>query len=99
MPWRCRTVSPSLVRHLPSGYCHPPLHLMDHQYLHLLCNQVHAIVRLIAALGPNHQVEITLTSCPDIVIVAALHDCLGLQEIMLGKFVLVNIPPHEDYPH
>ncbi len=98
MPWHCRTVSPSPVRRLPSGFCHPLLRLTDHQYLHLLCNQVHAVVWLIAALGPNHQVEITLTSCPDNVIVAALHDCLGLQDIILGKFVLVDISPFEDYP-
>ncbi len=54
--------------------------------------------RLIAALGPNHQVQYTLASRPDVVIVATLHDCLGLQELILGEFVLADIPPLEYSP-
>jgi hypothetical protein len=52
---------------------------------------------LIAALGPDHR-ENTLASHPDVVIDAALHDCLGLQELILGEFVLADIPPLEYSP-
>jgi hypothetical protein len=50
------------------------------------------------ALVPDHWVQYTLASRPDAVIVAALHNCLGLQELILGEFVLTDIPPLECSP-
>jgi hypothetical protein len=92
MPWHCRPVSPPPIRRLSPSLRHPPLLFAALRYLHRLCNQAHVVVWLIAALGPNHQ-ENTLASHPNVVIDAALHDCLGLQELILGEFVLADIPP------
>jgi hypothetical protein len=64
------------------------------RYLHPLRNQACFFVQLIAALDPDHR-ENTIASHPDVVIDAALHDCLGLQELILGEFVLADIPPLE----
>ncbi len=98
MLWRCRPVSPSPIQRLPPGLRHPPLLFAASRYLHHLRNQACVIVQLIAALGPDHWVQYTLASRPDVVIVAALHDCLGLQELILGEFVLADIPPLEYSP-
>jgi hypothetical protein len=98
MPRRRRPVSPPPIRRLSPGLVHhPPLLFVVSRYLHRLCNQARVVVRLIAALGPDHR-ENTLASCPDVVIDAALHDYLGLQELILGEFVLANIPPLEYSP-
>ncbi len=98
MPRRRRPVSPSPIRRLPPGLRHPPSLFAASRYLHRFRDQACIVVRLIAVLGPNHWVQYTLTSCPDVVIVAALHDCLSLQELILGEFVLTNIPPLEYSP-
>ncbi len=97
-PQHRRPVSPSPIRRLPPGLRHPPLLFAALQYLHRLCNQARVVVRLIAALGPDHRVQYTLASRPNVVIVAALHNCLGLQELILGEFVLADIPPLEYSP-
>ncbi len=94
MPRRCRPVSPPPIRCLSPGLRHPPSLFAASRYLHRLRNQAHVVVRLIAALGPDHW-ENTLASHPDVVIDAALHDCLSLQELILGEFVLTDISPLE----
>jgi hypothetical protein len=81
----------------PPAYVIPLRFLQTSQYLHRLRNLARVVVRLIAALGPDHQKN-TLTSRPDVVIDAALHDCLGLQELILGEFVLTDIPLLEYSP-
>ncbi len=85
------------IRHLSPGLRHPPLLFAALQYLHSLCNQACIVVWLIAALGPDHR-ENTLANRPGVVIDATLHDCLGLQELILGEFVLADIPPLEYSP-
>jgi hypothetical protein len=91
MPWRCRPVSPPPIRRLSPGLRHPPLLFAASLCLHCLHIQARVVIWLIAALGPDHR-ENTLASCPDVVIDAALHDCLGLQELILGEFILAYIP-------
>jgi hypothetical protein len=97
MPWRCHPVSPPPIRRLSPSLRHPPLLFVALHYLHRLRNQARIVVRLIAALGPDHR-ENTLASRPDVVIDAALHVCLGLQELILGEFILADIPPPEYSP-
>jgi hypothetical protein len=67
MPRRRRPVSPPPIGRLSPGLRHPPLLFVALQYLHRLHNQAHIIVRLIAALGPNHRKN-TLASRPYVVI-------------------------------
>ncbi len=97
MPRRRRPVSPPPIRRLSPGLRHPPLLFVVLPYLHCLRNQARVGIRLIAALGPNHW-ENTLARRPDVFIDAALHDCLGLLELILGEFVLADIPPLEYSP-
>ncbi len=97
MPRRCSPVSPPLIRCLSPGLRHPSLLFAALRYLHRLCNQARIVIRMIAALGSDHW-ENTLASRPDVVIDAALHDCLGLQELILGEFILTIIPPLEYSP-
>jgi hypothetical protein len=81
----------------PPAYIIPLCFFAALQYLHCLRNQACVIIWLIAALGPDHW-ENTLASRPYVVIDAALHDCLGLQELILGEFVLADIPLLEYSP-
>jgi hypothetical protein len=97
MPQRRCPVSPPPIRRLSPGLRHPPLLFAASRYLHRLCNQACVVVQLIAALDPDHR-ENTLASRPNMVIDAALHDCLGLNELILGEFVLADIPPLQYSP-
>jgi hypothetical protein len=94
-----RYVSPSPVRRLPPGLRHlPPPRLTTHQLIRRFDDQLHRFRQLIAAFGPAYQVGFTLPSHPNAVVVAPLHVCLGLQELIVGDFILLDVPPLENNP-
>jgi hypothetical protein len=98
-PRRPRYVSPSPVRRLPPGLRHlPPPRLTTHQLIRCFDDQLRQARQLIAAFGPAYQVGFTLPSHPNAVVVAPLHVCLGLQKLIVGDFILPNVPPLEDNP-
>ncbi len=99
MPRRPRSVSPSPVRRLPPGLRHPPPPcLTTQQLIRRFDDQLCQVRQLIATFGPAYQVGFALPSHPNAVVVAPLHVCLGLQELIVGDFILTDVPPLEDNP-
>jgi hypothetical protein len=61
----------------------------------LLChfwNQALIVQQMIVVLGPDFWVAYTPVSCPGSSVVATLCSCIGLEDIILGEFQLINMP-------
>ena len=101
MPRRRRSVSSSPPpRRLAPALRHRPQRLTRGQFLHRLFEQRQHIARLIVVFGPFHRIEFFLSSRPDVLIVATLVDCLGLQDIFWrahdARFFVDDPPVLED---
>jgi hypothetical protein len=82
MPRRRRSVSPSPPpRRFAPALRHRPQRLTIHQFLRRLDDQRQHSTRLIVIFGPFHRIELSLSRRPDVLVVATLEDCLGLQDL------------------
>ena len=82
MPRRRRSVSPSPPpRRLAPALRHRPQRLTRGEFLNRLNAQRQHIARLIVVFGPFLRIQFSLSSRPDVLVVASLVDCLGLQDL------------------
>lgn len=104
MPQRRRSVSPSPPpRRLAPALRHRPQRLTRHQFLRRLDDQRQHLARLIVVFGPFHHIEFSLSRRPDVLVVATLEDCLGLQDLFWrehdARFHFFDyLPALEDVP-
>ena len=105
MPRRRRSVSPSPPpRRFAPALRHRPPRLTLGQFLHRLDDQRQHIARLIVVFGPLHRIEFSLSRRPDVLVVASLADCLGLQDLFWrgdhdARFHFVDdLPALDDVP-
>ncbi len=89
MPRRHCLVSPPPTR-IPPSLCHPHQRLTIHQFLHHLRAQQQRVAWLIGEFGPTHQIQYSLSCRPDVIVVSTLGDCLGLQDIFAGEFIILD---------
>ena len=89
MPRRFRLVSPSLMP-IPPSIHHPHQRLTIHQFLHRLHAQQQRVAWLIGKFGPTHQIQYSLSRCPEVIDVSTLGDCLSLQDIFAGELIILN---------
>ena len=91
MPRCSCLVSPS-DQSLPLDLCHSLPWVMHHEWVRWICN--HALIdqQLIDILCPDFRVAFTPVDCQDVSTGAALCNCIGLQEQILGEFYLIDMP-------